>query len=139
MEHTIESLAHEHHVGGGRKEIWRVTIILSVFTVIELILGFYLMDVTNELMRHFIKGVIIIFMLAKAFYIVGYFMHLRHEIRNLIMTIVVPLFLFVWFIVAFLADGNSFKNLKNGLDRGHKERSEQPAPVKPEGEQHKME
>ena len=139
MEHTLESLAEEHHVGGGKKEIWRVTVILSVFTIIELGLGFYLMSVTNELARHFIKGVIIIFMLAKAFYIVGYFMHLKHEIRNLIMTIVVPLFLFVWFIVAFLSDGNSFKNLKNNLDRNHKEQSEQKAPVKPEGEEHKME
>jgi cytochrome c oxidase subunit IV len=138
MEHTLESLAQEHHVGGGRKEIWRVTIILSVFTIIELGLGFYLMGVTNELARHFIKGVIIIFMLAKAFYIVGYFMHLKHEARNLIMTICVPLFLFVWFIIAFLSDGNSFKNLKNSLDRGHKERSEQPAPPKKE-EGHKLE
>lgn len=29
------------------------------------------------------------------------------------MTIVVPLVLFVWFIIAFLADGNSWKNLRN--------------------------
>ena len=139
MEHTIESLAQEHHVGGGRKEIYHVTLILSVFTVIELGLGIWLMYVTADLPRHLIKGVIIIFMLAKAFYIVGYFMHLKHEIRNLIMTIVVPLFLFVWFITAFLTDGNSFKNLKNSLDRGHQERSHQTAPAKPENEEHKME
>jgi len=138
MDHTLDSLASEQHVGGGKKEIWRVTIILSVFTMIELVLGFYLMTVTNELMRHFIKGVIIIFMLAKAFYIVGYFMHLRHEIRNLIMTIVVPLFLFVWFIIAFLADGDSFKNDKNRLDEGHKARSEQQMPKQEEGS-HKLE
>jgi len=47
-------------------------------------------------------------MLAKAFYIVGYFMHLKHEVRNLIMTIVVPLLLFIWFIVAFLYIRNHF-------------------------------
>jgi hypothetical protein len=29
------------------------------------------------------------------------------------MTIVVPLILFVWFIIAFLADGESWKNLRN--------------------------
>ena len=29
MEHTLDSLAEEQHVGGGTKEIWRVTIILS--------------------------------------------------------------------------------------------------------------
>jgi cytochrome c oxidase subunit 4 len=138
MDHTLDSLAAEQHVGGGKKEIWRVTIILSVFTIIELILGFYLMSVTNQLARDFIKGVIIIFMLAKAFYIVGYFMHLRHEIRNLIMTICVPLFLFVWFIIAFLADGDSFKNDKNRWDSGHKSRSEQQMPKQEEGS-HKLE
>ncbi len=138
MDHTLESLAEEQHVGGGKKEIWRVTIILSVFTAIELALGFYLMGVTNQLERHFIKGVIIIFMLAKAFYIVGYFMHLRHELRNMIMTIVVPLFLFVWFIIAFLTDGNSFKDNKNKWDRDHLERSKQPMP-KHEEDTHKLE
>jgi len=40
-------------------------------------------------------------------------MHLGDEVRNLIMTIIVPLVLFVWFIIAFLADGNSWKNLRN--------------------------
>ena len=27
MDHTLESLAEEQHVGGGTKEIWKVTII----------------------------------------------------------------------------------------------------------------
>ena len=138
MEHTIESLAQEHHVGGGRKEIFRVTIILSVLTAVELALGYSMIGMPDGLLKHFIKGTIIILMLAKAFYIVGYFMHLRHEIRNLIMTVCVPLFLFGWFIIAFLTDGNSFKNLRNTLDRNHKERSEQKAPVQKE-EGHKME
>jgi hypothetical protein len=40
-------------------------------------------------------------------------MHLGDEIRNFIMTIIVPLMLFVWFIIAFLADGDSWKNLRN--------------------------
>jgi hypothetical protein len=29
------------------------------------------------------------------------------------MTIIVPLMLFIWFLAAFLWDGNSWKNLKN--------------------------
>jgi cytochrome c oxidase subunit IV len=61
----------------------------------------------------FIKGVICILSLAKAYYIVSVFMHLGDEIRNFIMTIVVPLCLFIWFILAFLWDGNSWKNLRN--------------------------
>ena len=140
MEHTLASLAEEHHVGGGRKEIYRVTIILAVLTLVELGLGFWMMTMPYEgLERHVVKGVILILMMAKAFYIVGYFMHLKHEIRNLVMTVVVPLFLFAWFIIAFLSDGNSFKNNKNQWDRGHKERSLQQMPKKEEAPTHKME
>ncbi|MEY4637706.1 MAG: hypothetical protein RLZZ446_225, partial [Bacteroidota bacterium] len=43
------------------------------------------------------------------------------EIRNMIMTIVVPLLLFVWFIAAFIWDGNSYKNLRNKYDAHYKE------------------
>lgn len=142
MDHTLESLELEHHVGGGRKEIWRVTLILTVFTLVELGLGVWLMDLEesngSQLLIDFIKGVIVIFMLAKAFYIVSYFMHLRHELRNMIMTIVVPLFLFVWFIIAFLSDGNSFKNNKNKYDPGHKARSEEKAPQHEPEEAHPL-
>ena len=133
MDHTLESLAADQHAGGGVKEIWKVTIILTVLTLVELGFGFMMMGMDDGLGKHFIKGAIVILMLAKAFYIVGYFMHLKHEVRNLIMTVVVPLFLFVWFIIAFLADGNSFKNNKNKWDRNHLERSKEPMPEHEEG------
>jgi hypothetical protein len=74
-------------------------------------------------MRLAIKGVIVILMMAKAFYIVAYFMHLKHEIKNFIMTVIVPLALFIWFIIAFLSDGNSFRNLRNTYDPHFKEQS----------------
>lgn len=120
-------MAHTAHAdtNSGKKEIWRVTIILSVLTLIELAIGFgmYLWLKDEGFLRHFLKGIIIILMLAKAFYIVSYFMHLGHELRNMIMTIVVPLGLFIWFIIAFLYDGNSFKELRNTYDAGYKERT----------------
>jgi cytochrome c oxidase subunit IV len=60
--------------------------------------------------------VIVILTLAKAYYIVSIFMHLGDEIRNLIMTIIMPLTLFVWFIAAFLWDGGSYRTLRNRYD-----------------------
>lgn len=122
MEHTV---AHEEHSGGGVKEIIRVTIILSVLTAVELAIGFWMISIplADSGLRLALKGVIIILMLAKAFYIVAYFMHLKHELKNLIMTIVVPLALFIWFIIAFLYDGNSFRNLRNTYDPHYKEQS----------------
>jgi cytochrome c oxidase subunit IV len=122
MAHTA---AHTNEHGGNKNEVRNVTIILSVLTIVELILGYimYKVDMGGFLIA-FTKGVIIILMLAKAFYIVAYFMHLGHELKNLIMTIVVPLLLFVWFIISFLYEGDSYKKYQQTYDRFKKERSE---------------
>jgi cytochrome c oxidase subunit 4 len=122
---------HAEH-GDPIAEIKKVTIILSVLTIVELILGYWMIGMENAAMRLAVKGSIVILMLAKAFYIVAYFMHLKHEAKNLIMTIVVPLALFVWFITAFLSDGNSFRNLRNTFDPHFKEQ----ATIKVESKEH---
>jgi len=113
----------EAHNAEAMAEIKKVTIILSVFTIVELILGFWMMSMTSAALKLAIKGTIVILMMAKAFYIVAYFMHLKHEVKNLIMTIIVPLSLFVWFIGAFLWDGSSFRNLRNNYNPYFKEQS----------------
>ncbi len=138
-QHTAYSdIHHDDTHGGGTKEIWKVTIILSVLTIIELILGFMMMKWADDsFAKHFTKGVIVILMIAKAFYIVGYFMHLKHELKNLIMTIVVPCGLFVWFIIAFLSDGNSFKNLRNTYNPVYKQRTTEKAPATEEKKEEK--
>ncbi len=114
---------HEAHNEEAISEIKKVTIILTVFTIIELILGFWMISMTSAGLKLAIKGTIVILMMAKAFYIVAYFMHLKHELKNLIMTIVVPLLLFLWFIGAFLWDGNSFRDLRNNYDTYFKEQA----------------
>ena len=113
--------APEHASGTGR--IWKTFWVLSILTIIELGLGYYLYSQHGGLSHGFTlatKSLIGIITLAKAYYIVSVFMHLGDEIRNFIMTIIVPLCLFIWFIVAFLWDGNSWKNLRN-TDAGSRE------------------
>ena|SRR5947209_1443867 len=141
MEQHVSAVEYHEHHGGGTKEVKRVTIILTILTIVELILGYTMIPIPEDsTLRHFIKGVILILMVAKAFYIVGYFMHLRHEIRNLIMTICIPLFLFVWFIIAFLYDGKSYNNNRNTYTPYYKVHSEQKAPeLKPEDEKNGQE
>lgn len=122
-QHTISpeiTHAPEHASGTGR--IWKVFWVLSALTVIELALGYFLYAKHPDLSYTAVittKCVIGALTLLKAYYIVSVFMHLGDEIRNLIMTITVPLVLFVWFIIAFLWDGNSWKNLRN-TDAGSK-------------------
>ncbi len=126
MQHPAFEEVTVHHDHGDsasfKKRVIKTTIILSVVTVIELGLGLLLYATEfSSAMTLAIKGVIVILSLAKAFYIVSIFMHLGDEIRNMIMTIVVPLLLFIWFIAAFIADGNSYKNLRNRYDKHFKE------------------
>lgn len=122
MEHTSSEITYHHEPTTDTSRIWRTTIILSVITLIELGFGFlmYFTDFPHWL-DIAIKGVIVILSLAKAFYIVSIFMHLGDEIRNMIMTIVVPLSLFIWFIAAFLWDGSSYRQLRNRYDTYFKE------------------
>jgi len=119
---------HHHSDEEFKKRIKKTTILLSVITVIELGIGLSIYTIhkgasPNELLVLMFKGMVCILTLAKAYYIVSVFMHLGDEIRNMIMTVIVPLMLFIWFIAAFLWDGNSYKNLRNNYDKHFQERS----------------
>ena len=139
-EHNVSSpeITFGHPPAEGTGRIWKIFWLLSAVTVAELILGFgiakhwYGDPETSHTAILFVKGVICILSFAKAFYIVSVFMHLGDEIRNLIMTIVVPLCLFVWFIIAFLWDGNSWKTLRNKYN-GIPAKTEQAIPAKKQG------
>ena len=134
MEHqNISSeVSYQHHPSDAefKKRVRRTTILLSVITVIELAIGLAIYNIhkgpnPSDLLVMMFKGMVCILTLAKAYYIVSVFMHLGDEIRNMIMTIVVPLMLFIWFIAAFLWDGNSYRTLRNRYDKAFEERTTQ--------------
>ncbi|MES1214281.1 MAG: cytochrome C oxidase subunit IV family protein [Bacteroidota bacterium] len=117
---------HEHSDADFKKRVRKTTILLSIITIIELGIGLTIYTIhkgenPSHLLVLMFKGVVCILTIAKAYYIVSVFMHLGDEIRNMIMTIVVPLMLFIWFIIAFVYDGNSYKNLRNDYDKYFKE------------------
>ena len=126
QQHSTSEVTFHHHVPGEEnvKRIWKTFWVLLIITVIELGLGL-LMYATEfpHWLDLAVKGVIAILTLAKAFYIISIFMHLGDEIRNMIMTVAVPILLFIWFITAFLWDGNSYKNLRNKYDKHFEERT----------------
>jgi cytochrome c oxidase subunit IV len=130
MQHqeTASEITFHHHTDDVefKRRVRKTTILLSVLTVIELGIGLTIYtihkgDNPNALLVLMFKGMVCIMTLAKAYYIVSVFMHLGDEIRNMIMTIIVPLMLFIWFIIAFIADGHSYKNLRNKFDKHFEE------------------
>jgi cytochrome c oxidase subunit IV len=126
MEHSSAispevTFEHHHSDAEFKKRVRKTTILLSVITIIELAIGLSIYTIhkganPNAMLVLMFKGVVCILTLAKAYYIVSVFMHLGDEIRNMIMTIIVPLMLFIWFIIAFIYEGNSYKNLRNKYD-----------------------
>lgn len=139
MAHT-DTTKEGHH---GDKEhsfdtkaIWRTFWILLIITCIELVIGMFIAPRFPHSMKIWFNILYIIFTAAKAFYIIAEFMHLRHEIKNMIMTIAVPALLFIWFIGAFLWDGDSYKQLRNEM-APHDSKSIQESKDKPkQGEHH---
>jgi cytochrome c oxidase subunit IV len=104
------------------KAVWRTFWILLCITVFELLIAIIYYE-THFFPKHLLNGVFIIMTLAKAFFIIAEFMHLGHEIRNLIMTIAIPACLFIWFLIAFLWDGSSYHDLRIRYDKYYYEQS----------------
>jgi hypothetical protein len=119
-QNISSEITFEHHVDEKdfKKRILKTTIILSAITIVELAIGLLIYNIhkspePNATLVLFFKGMVCILTLAKAYYIISVFMHLGDEIRNFVLTVAVPSVLFIWFIIAFISDGNSYKHLRN--------------------------
>lgn len=80
--------------------IWKTFFVLVGITAVEFVFAFF-MDAGT--MR---TAIFVILTILKAFFIVGEFMHLKHETKGLIWTILVPMALLVWLLVALVTEGS---------------------------------
>lgn len=92
------------------KAIWRTCAILSVITVVEILFAVFL---TGHLPQMSLNIFYIVMSCAKAFYIVGTFMHLKFELKHLIITVLIPIILLIYTLVMMLGEGASWQNLRN--------------------------
>lgn len=92
------------------KKIWKVFWILLVITILEVGLGMF----ASHALPKWVNALFFLGLtMLKAGYIVAIFMHLGDEMKNFMVTILIPLVLFVWFIIAFLADGSFWLRMNN--------------------------
>ncbi|MFM8371481.1 MAG: cytochrome C oxidase subunit IV family protein [Bacteroidota bacterium] len=67
----------------------------------------------------------------KAYFIVFYFMHMAHEVRGLVLSVLLPTTLLIWAIIAFFQEGGSWGARREQIREKNLE-VVQPAP-KPQG------
>ncbi len=97
--HTSHSTVDKVIAPAQTKEIWKVFYILLALTAFEFLIAF-----TME--RGMGKTWIFVGMtLVKAFYIVGYFMHLKHEVKFLIKCLLFPTIFIVWLMIILFYEG----------------------------------
>jgi cytochrome c oxidase subunit IV len=74
------------------KKLWQVAGILGIITAFEFAVAF-------------LVWTFVVMTIVKAAYIVGEFMHLRHEVKVLMWSILIPIVFIVWMLVAFVYEG----------------------------------
>lgn len=84
-----------------RKLIWKTFWILLILTALEFLIAFTVPHGTLKV------TIFILMTIVKAFYIMAEFMHLKHESKQLIWSIVVPILFIAWLIVAALVEGTA--------------------------------
>lgn len=80
-----------------RKKIWKVTILLTAITVLEVALGAYIKQSSGA--WPFVKWSFVALTLLKAGYIVMVFMHLGDEKKWLRNIILIPYALFIMYLI----------------------------------------
>ncbi|MBL7684204.1 MAG: cytochrome C oxidase subunit IV family protein [Flavipsychrobacter sp.] len=110
MAHHTDIKSTESKKQVGR--IWKVFWILLVITVVEVVVGMFF---SASMPRALVNFFFLALTLLKAGYIVSVFMHLGDEVKSFMITVLIPLVLFIWFIIAFLFDGGFWLEMNSSF------------------------
>ena len=87
-------------------KIWRTFWILTAATAVEFLVAFTLFN------RELRLWIFVTLTLVKAFYIVGEFMHLKHETKTLIWSVIIPVVFVVWLLIALIYEGGTILSVR---------------------------
>lgn len=97
------------------KTLMKVFWILLAVTIVEVSLALLHFE-AGFLNRDFLNALFILLTLVKAFYIVAEFMHFKHEVKQLVMIILIPLVFLLWGISATMWEGAATKNARQDVE-----------------------
>jgi cytochrome c oxidase subunit IV len=93
----------EHVADNNVKVIWKTFWILLLITITEVGIAF------TSIPHETLIVIFIVLTVVKAYYIIGFFMHLKHEQNNFGSYIIIPFILIIFLIVMILAEGTYLK------------------------------
>ncbi len=105
--HTTEAIESEDHHEAGltKSKIWQVAGVLLLITVVEFIIALWAIP-GHHISQHIGNYMYICLTLVKAFYIVGYFMHLKFERLGLQLALSLSFLFIGYFIILMLIEGS---------------------------------
>ena len=111
MEHSDEPYKYAvHHTEEEgkktRRMIWNMFWVLLAITSVEVTLGIFWKE--WNIAWHAVKMTFIIMTIAKAYFIVAYYMHLKHERGSLQNTIIIPYVLLVLYLIYMVFTEGTF-------------------------------
>lgn len=71
-----------------------------------------------------VAGVMIAMSLVKAYLIIYEFMHMKYEVPGLVKSVLLPMLLLVWAVIAFFSEGVYWKNSRNKSTEAAKAKEE---------------
>ena len=113
MSSEITEVHHdgEEHEGMTRGKIWKVFFVLLAITCVEFFIALYLVP-NGHMAINIANPVYIVLTLAKAFYIVAYFMHLKFERLGLALAIIVPILFIIGLILVLTNESHYWLDLR---------------------------
>jgi cytochrome c oxidase subunit 4 len=107
MSSSVDFQEFERHAPdpGAKRDIWKTFWILLALTIVDLFLYFMLSSGLGKNIIFILLGIV------KAYYIIGTFMHMKHEKRALMLMIILPVIFICALILASMYEGNYWFNL----------------------------
>ena len=111
-QYSIAANHDEEHGKAIRKTIWKVTIILSLITLVEVLIGAFIKQYDalggDNHIWPFVKIGFIVLTVVKAAYIVLVFMHLGDERKSFKWVILGPYILFILYLIFICVKESSY-------------------------------
>jgi cytochrome c oxidase subunit 4 len=106
-----------------KKLVVKGLILLGVITLVEVAIaliakGYLIPGVEFTGVMHYVYMLVMVgFSLYKAYFIIYNFMHMGHEVQGLRWSVLLPMLLLVWAIIAFFQEGASWGARRNQIEQ----------------------